>query len=425
MRLRKFIKFLSFSETDRDDVTLGPHTRIDPALHCAKLGSYDSEEYPTDSDLYVITKVVHPRAVKQWLGIEPVVEHPRVEGTIVTSLGFRLTDGTNQYRWNGSAWVVAVSGWNSEIEISNHIATFPVTSRRLGVVINLKTTDSSVTPMLRGVKVLFAAKLDSEIEDAIERSLVPMLRGVRAVTRLALTKEGSDNEIDMSSYNVDADYRFVGVDSVFNHTDDPNHDTDLLEGITTRTTTDPWTNGTVDTITLSALVNDGKQIWLEMLYEPVVAVETSVDWYQTARVPALVIESVAFSGGEGAGVDYVGNKDLGTAICVPAPLQGRLDITIAGISDKLIDHERLSAEVSRVLESERLLVVTGLDESYTITVMADYDFRSSPNENDLHTWRKNIRVENFRVWNRPEFVEYLVQDFVLDGDVELEVTNGN
>lgn len=420
MRLRKFIKWFSFGKFDFDSTTLMDGVRIDPIHNYAVLGSYDSVVYPTDNDLYLISKTTSPSKVKQWLGFEAVANHFRRDGQIVTSLAFRLTDGTDQYYWNGATWVVSVSDWNTEEEVSVNISSF--THKTIGFVVNLKTADRQVTPQLCGIKLLFGAYLDSEIEDAIERSLVPLLRTARPVTRLAALKVGSNNTISLSDYSFDADYRIVSVDSVFNHEADPDHDNDLLESFTTKSSTDPWIDGTVDEITLSALVVADTQIWLELRYEPVVSVETNTDWYQPAHVPAVVIDSVRYNGNLRGGVDYVANKGIGAATCIPAPAEGDLVIGISGMAGLLIDSERLASEITRVLDGAHSLVVTGLDESYTITVTTDHDFTASANNNDLHAWRKTILISNFRVWSRDDYSEYLVTQFRLMGDLSLEIT---
>lgn len=424
MELRSFIKLFTWEEGDRDRVVLGPNTRINPLTNRAQLGTYGVSTYPTADDLYVKSWLTNPLAVRQWQGFEATVLHKRAgdANEVVTSAGFRLSDGTNEYWWNGAAWEVNAANWNTEAEVAANISSFPATARKLQAIVNLKTTDPSVTPELVEVKVLFGALLDSEIEDMVERTLVPAMRELRPIARVPLAKTDSNNTIRLNDYQMDSDYRFVGVDAVFNHTDDPVHTVDLYESHTTRSTPDdPWTDGTVDVITLNAQVQDGKTVWLRLRYEPVVAVATSRDWYELEHVPALIIEDVAYRASKLGGEDHVGNKADYSAKVIPAPLQGRLEISVRGVADKLIDSERLAAALDRFFGANRSLASTGLDEAYRLWLVDEQVYRGSPNAEDVHEWRKTIRIENFRVWDQGAVDGYLVKRFVITGSLDAVV----
>ena len=424
MNLKKYVKVFSWTEQDRPRVTLGPNTRIDPETHRAQLGTYGTDGFSTAADLYVKSWVANPIRMKQWLGFDATVIHKWVEGTKVTDAKFRLSDGTNQYWWNGSAWAVSVADWNTEDEIAAHIATFSTASLKLQVVVNLSTTDSAETPELVEVKVLFSAQIDSEIEDLIERSLLPLLRSeVRPVTRLTFQKSTSDNFIPLQEYQVDSDYRIVGIDAVFNHTADPDHLVDIYESHTLRTTpSDPWHDQTVDVITLSAMVTSGQTVWVRAIYEAVLMIETSRDWYQLAHIPAVVIESAVYEGLQLAGEDWVGNKENGTAVAIPAPRQGKLSFDISGYADKLFDLEALSAAVTSFFGNHYSLASTGIDETYRLRLISVHEYRAAPNENDVHSFRKVACFENFRVWDKPARDDYLVKKVhfvgMLDATIE-------
>lgn len=424
MELREFIKHFTFAEPDRGRVTLGPDTRLNPETHRAQLKADAEGNYSTADDLFVKTWIATPQAVKEWRGFEAMAEHKRVENAQVTSLGFRLSDGSNEYFWNGSSWAVSLADWNTEAEVAAHIASFPVVSRRLQVVVNLRTTDASVTPELLEVKVLYAALLDSEIEDMVLRSFVPLLRTtVRSLTRLHAAKVGSDNSVSMGSYELDGDYRVVDVDAVFNDTDDPDHDHDLYESHTTRSVPgDLRHDGTVDVITLSALVADGKALWMRLLVEPVVTIETSRDYYEVAHLPCLVIESISFlDSAQRQGEDYVGNRETGEARVIPAPRQGALDITLAGIADKLVDGLRLSAAVTRFFGAHPLVTSTGLDERYRLRLVDPHGSSNGPNAEDARTWRKVFRIENFCIWERAAEDGNLVKHLRIVGSLEADI----
>lgn len=416
MELRSFIKVFTWEEEDRERVILGPDTRLNPETHRAQLGSWDSDTYPTDDDLYVKSWVANPIAVKEWQGFEAITTHVKIDGVQVTSVKFRLSDGTDQYWWNGSAWAVNTTDWNTEEEVAANIPAFPATARKLQVVANLKTTDSSATPELVGVKVLFGCLLDDEIEDLVLRSLVPKLRSdVRPITRFPVEKAETGVTIALGDFTLDGDYRVVDVDAAFNHTDDAVHDTDIYDSHTSNP------DGTVDVITLSASVTAGKTVWLRLIYEPVVAVETSRDYVEVEHIPSLLIDTIIYAGKELWGEDHVGNKGDGTAKVLPGPLQGPLDLTLRGMADKLVDHMRLASKVKRFFGANKILTSTGLDESYTLRLIDEHEHTAGSNAEDIHTWRKTFRVENFRIWTRDVQDGYLVQRFVISGSVDVTV----
>jgi hypothetical protein len=346
--------------------------------------------------------------VREWVAFEAVIDHKVVNGATVTSAGFRLSDGTTDYFWNGVAWEVAGTGqWNTESEVNVGISRFPVEGKALQVVVNLVTNEDSVTPELEEVRVVYGAVMDSEIEDMVVRSFLPALReGLQSVAEfpvllaspasslnLVLGNATSDND-----FRLETEYRVIDVDGVFNHTDDPDHLRSLYYSHTTRTSTNPRLDGTVDSVVLSEAMAAGKVLWLRLLIEPEVIVLTGRDYYELEHVPSVVIERVNFRGLGLAGEESVGNRSSGDAFVVSRPQQGPLDLSLRGIADKLTDHFRLSDAFNRFLARNPELISTGLDERYTLRLVADYDYRPTPNAEDLHNWTRTVRVEHFRVW---------------------------
>lgn len=420
MELRQFVKHFRFRHEDRHIVTLGPGTRINPLTNRAQLGTYGVDAYPTDADLYVKSHLANPQAVREWQGFEAFVSHKKVNNETKTSAGFRLSDGTDEYYWNGASWEVNTADWNTEAEVASNIPSFPATARKLQVVINLKTDDASVTPELTEVRVLYGALLDDEIEDMVIRSIEPALRNaLRPITRFVEAMAADGTTISLwdgdGKTKFDGAYKILNVDAAFNHTDDPSHDADIYLSHTSKP------SGEVDVVTLSETVGAGKLVWLRLKYEPVVSVRTSRDYYELEKLPELVIEDVAFLGAEFPTDDHVGNRDTATARVIPGPMQGDLVCTLAGFADKLVDAQRLSAAVDRYFGATPLVTSTGLDESYRLWLEDKFTYRGSPNAQDLHSWRKVFRVQHFCVWNRPPRDGYLVKRFKTTGNVVITV----
>jgi hypothetical protein len=93
-RLKRLIKTFSLEEKNRSRIELGAGVRLNPATHKVQLAEDDSDEYPTDPDLYVKTWVTHPTTVKQWLSFEAVIQHGYDGGT-------KKTADAIQYRGRG------------------------------------------------------------------------------------------------------------------------------------------------------------------------------------------------------------------------------------------------------------------------------------------------------------------------------------
>lgn len=410
MQLRDFIKDFTFLERDRPHVELGPGTYLNADTHMIQLENVGG--YSTDPDLYVKTKLAYPQAVKQWKGFEVFAYNKSVGSEVRTSLGYRLSDGTDEYFWNGSAWEINAADWNTEAEVASNISSFPVTSRKLQIVINLVTTDSTLTPEVFQIKVLYGALLDSEIEDIIFRSLVPSIRdSVTTVTRYVIVKAVTGNTIALDDYPLDSDLRVVGVDAVFNHTTDPEHDIDIYSSHTTKVEpSDPWVDGTVDVITLTEDIDVGERAWIRLLLQPVVAEQTSRDYYEVEHIPSLILESIAFIDPvQRNSIDHVGNRDDFSAVSIQGPEQGHLEITLAGITDKVTDSLRLNAALTRYFGQNPLITSTGLDESYKMRLVDVYTSASTADERDTRMFRKTFRIENFCIWDRASEEAYLVE----------------
>lgn len=412
MELRTYIKHFTFEEADRARVELGPNTRINPKTHRAQLGTYGSNIYPTTTNLYVKSWIANPDAVREWQGFDAEILHKKVNGEQVTSAYFRLGDGTNEYYWNGSAWVVSTSNWNTEEEIANNIASFPTTERKLQVIVNLRTSDSTVTPELVEIRVAYGALLDSEEEDMILRTIVRKLKAnIRPIARINLVQQNSGTSVDMN-IEIDTDYNIVDIDSVFNHTTDPDHNNDIFSSY------DPTTK----ILTLSASVVAGQLMWIRFQYEPIVAISTSRDWYEVEKIPSLILEDVSFTDAvQWYTEDYVGKKSDGTVKVLPGPIQGNLNFTIRGITDKQVDHLRLTSAVKRYFANNLVIVSTGLDERYRLWLVEEYEQSNSEEEKDLHSWVATFRIPNFCVWAKDAYDRNLVAQFGIGGDLDIEV----
>jgi len=415
MRLRKLVKHFEFLSNNRDKITLDDYTRLNEDENRAQLKEilFEIEEYPTDDDLHLKTWVAQPQSVQQWLGFEVEATHFEVDGQVATSLGFRLSDGVDEYWWDGGNWVVNTTDWNTEVEVAGNISNFPAIAKKLQVIVNLKTTNKYVTPYLRDIKVLYSSNIEFK-EDLLYRTLIPLLRdNVRPIADYPIELTSDTDTLDLANdFPLETPYNIVGIDSAYNHTDDPNHNTDIYQSY------DPGTN----VVTLSQVVSAGKVVWLRFYWEPEVAVTTSRDYTEIQKVPSLVLDDVNLVNATEYGPDdYVVNKSTGEAVIVPAPIRGDLEIMANLITDKGVDQTRLADEMKRFFANNPLITSTGLDEEYRLWLLDEYDMRTSANLGDLHTGRLRFSIVGALFYMRDSIDTYAVKEFKSTNDSNLVI----
>lgn len=419
MRTRRIPHVFSFTSADRPDVTLGAGTRLHPQDHVLQL--YGTEEqgnatFPTTADLTVRTRVFSPTSVKQWVGFDANIANviDTDTQTTVTGANYRLNDGTDDRWWDGAAWSVAgASDWNTEAEIAANIATFPVASRTMQIVINPWTTNSLYTPKIREIRLLFRSNID-EVEDLIARSFIPKLRSdVRPIADLPIKYAGGTT-IDLANdYPLETPYNIVDIDMVYDYDNDPNGLVDLLS---------IYDSGT-KVITLTGSLPADTRVWIRFLYEPEIAITTSQEFYELAKIPAIILRDTnAVDSAENGQATYVRNKGAGTAVTIPGARQVDLDMVIECVTDKQKDLLRLSQAIEQFFGKNTYITSLGLDRKYRLWLIDEYDGRTQASQSDLHTCRFRARIVDALFFDGPEEDAYAVERFHITGDANTVIS---
>ena len=405
MRLTKIIKEFRFEEDNRSKLTLGSKTRLNPTQFYLQLVAVLGV-YPLDADLQVKTWVANPTAVKEWLGFQVSVTHFSVEGVVQTSLGFRLSDGTSEYWWNGAAWAVNTTDWNTEEEIATNIPTFAVTEKKIQVVINLKTLDATLSPLVHSVKVLYEGEVEFT-EDLIYRSLVPLLREqIRPKGRFRYVMPADSSTFSLA--DITTPYNIVDVDSVFDQDSDPDHFTDLFSSY----------DASTQVVTLTGPLLTGTVVHVSFLWEPEVAVTTSQDFDEIEKVPAIILDDInLIESTEMSQDDHVLNLATGAGWKVKAPLRGDLEVVMRMITDKGIDLLRLADEAKRFFMNNQVLRSVGLDADYRLWLLNEYDGSTTANKGDIHSARLTFRVVDALFYGKEAEVAYAIERFTFSGDM--------
>ncbi len=363
--------------------------------------------FSTAAGITAKTRVWNPSTVKQWLGFEAVISNVKIDNVQVTDAGFRLGDGTNEFFWNGSAWVVNTVDFNTEADVANNISVFPVTSQSLQVIVNLTTTDKNATPQLTEVKILWASDIEFQ-EDILYRSFVRSLRNtLRPIADYVIQLATASNTIDLiNDFPLKTQYNIVTIDAVYNTTVDPNRLVDLFSSY----------NPTTQVITLTTPIGAGELAFIRIIYEPEIAVTTATTYSEIAKLPSVILADISLVGASEGGInDSVANKSAGTAVTLPPPIQGDLEITLRGVTDKELDQIRISDEIKRYFLNNSLLRSTGLDEDFSLWLIDEYDMKSPTDRGDVHSGQAVIRIRNIRFYVRDAVDGFTVSRFIMTG----------
>lgn len=414
MRLWKLIKRFCFLEEYRAKITLGTDVRLNPQTNRIQLQANDAGEYPTTADLYAKSWVTNPNTVKQWLNFQVFGTHVYDDlGAALTSLGFRLGDGTDEYYWDGGAWSISTSNWNTEAEIANNIPTFPVTEKKIQVIVNLVTTDKRYTPTVQEVRLLYSSDVEFQ-EDLLVRSLIPKLREeIQVIADYPLAALAAPSStLDLDDYPLGTPYNIVGIDSVFNHTDDPDHFNDLFQS---------YDSGT-HVITLSAPIDAGKVPWVRFLWTPEIAISTSQEYSELEKVPVIELIDIALTNKRMVGQDTgVLNKDTGTGTLLPGPRQTDIEISMRGVTDSGRDHQRLADEMRGFFFNNSVLVSKGMDEEYRLQLTIEYNDQTGPNQGGIHSGFLRFRIVGALFFQKQTKDVFAVERMVLTGDMDVTI----
>ncbi len=391
--------------------------RLDPADKKLKLKLDADFRYPLDVDLSIRTRTWEPAAIRQLLMIQVVGETPTDEdGVAVTSVGLRLFDGTDERFWGGASWDVAGAGqWSTEDEVNQNVATFDVSARRFGVVVNLETIDDRLTPTVECVLVLWRGPIDW-VDDLLVDSLLGTFQDELVyVEDLALPPvEAGTSLIDLDEYVDEHGLELAGADAVFDHTADPNHLVDLLSGY------DAPTN----VLTLSSAIPTGNVPFLRMIVRPSVSWDTAQDFSELGKLPSVVLRDtqnvVSSPYPDRAAVGIV-RKDTGAAVKTGAPYRATYEVTMEVNVDRTTTQARLMEEVLRLFldgppsEVGPFLRSRATDRRFRLRLIEE--FRAvDPRLNlaDVRTFQAEFRIEDAALDLRAARDLYAVQKMNLD-----------
>jgi hypothetical protein len=376
-----------FSELIFSDPLLIRLDRRDFNVKLRKLAPYGY--YSTDDDIYFMTWLTNPKALRKILMLQVFVNRPSVD----CSTQVRIHDGTNHYFWNGAAWAVAVAGdWNDEGTFNAHIQDFDILpDRQFAIVVNLRTSDKYMTPSVSEIRVLMDIRIDY-MEDIVFRSLIPLMKQhIRPLANYPIPAYNEDIlSIDLNDYETNTNFTIVDVEAVFNHSLDPEFLVNLLDSY------DPVTK----IITLTDPIVAGEIPFILFRYSPEVAYTTSQDYFEVAKIPCLTLQRLEVPTENAynlAAREGIVDKGTGNAVLIHEPWRATLDFRLHVTTDNAVDEMRLISSVLKFFDEHVLIRSIGLDEYYRMQIIRELRDLISPNRADQKVFWTRFVISDVRM----------------------------
>ena len=417
MRTRVLIKRFDANEDERSRWILGSlRLHIPGALEPEAYITIPKEPsglFPLAPNLSAETWTARPRAVKRWIAFEADIVHVTIPGETspVTSARFKLGDESSWYVWTGAAWVVDANAWNTEAEISENIATFPVAARSIRVRVNLATTDVHHAPRLRTIKLAYEAAFD-HMDDYLLRSLIRSMKTIRPIGRAEGRAELNSNEFPV---RLDSPYQIRGILAAFDITDDPDELENLYQSWSPDAASGPARVSSSGMVTLSQVVSANHVVRVHFEHEPQIAHTTSTDYIEVNRSPSVSIIGVdEVDRGYGT-EDHVINVHDGHGVKVLAPRQVDIRATLEVTAPKLWDVLAIGHELKRFFGSGAQLTSFAMDEQFSLWAHDPFSSQGTRGNRDLYRGSMSVTVQMAVLFERGHVDAYSVKALKVNG----------
>lgn len=390
-------------------IVLSDATQIhmDSFLDVVTLKTKIDGTYPLTTGLYVVSVPAAPSAIKSFLGFQANIKHFKINNVQVTGEGFRLSDGTNQYWWNGSAWVVNVVNWNTETDIANNIATFAqgLAAHKFAVVVNLFTTNVTTAPQLISLKIGFEVKQQSWVDDIFIRSLVrDLVNNVRPISDVmgpSLPAAAATLDVGAAVDQSGVSFNLGDVDSIYNQDTDPTLQNNLLASY----------NNTTRIATLTGQQPQGANLRILITYIPeVIVLTTDPDFTELDRLPAIVVEQIRTIGAvQVQQQDSVVNKSTGTAKQLSKPYTASLEFDIRAIADSSVDLLRLVEALVEFADDFPTIRSDALDEEYRLQIIDEFDANVSAQSSGVCEATVSFRLHDVTLLKHKAFNTFAIK----------------
>jgi hypothetical protein len=365
-------------------------------------------EYPKNTaGIYCTTPAVGGDLIRQYEfaqfdtvePTDPTLNDPTLDPNPaeVTDVRGRLHDGTTEFWYTAGVWTAITdpdTDWNTLEEVSTNLPAWDA-SQPLGFVFELSTKDGTVSPLFRGVRVLYEVDLVSFHNDWLYTTLIAeMTSTIRPRADLIVRSDGTVT-VDLGAVEdaLESAWDVVDVDAVFDEDSDPAHRTDLLSSYDTGTRL----------ITLTGAPAPDTRLLIRFTYKPVVAVTTDHDFTELGASPAVLFESVDVEDrGEAPESDNIVNvfSDPPMGVILPAPRRTHMTITLNITAPGAVNMRRLAEAVTIFLQDRRTITSPTDGRRARVRITDPFNSPPLPDQTGLHSATMEFRLENVYVWLR-------------------------
>lgn len=392
--MKRILKALTYMEQSRSKIILSDSgkIRLNPD-GWIQLKLQSDDRYSLDQDLTVRSWLTRPQSVVKWMLFQEMSVKPDN-----TAIRHRISDGVNDYWWDGVAWSVATDAglhWNDEAGIRDNIGEWHNTN--LQVISNLYTTDDKVTPRLLELK--FVMLCDHDVyEDLIFRSLIPTLQeNIKPVADVSYVMPSDSNTIALSALSVGLDV--VGVEAIRG---DGYFGNLLLsfDGIT---------------ITLAEVISKDTQMFVRLIYEMGVTYTYHQDYVEVEKLPALVL--AGFDTGRRLtpqGQENVKDMDAGTAVVFPDGVVEDFSFILMSITELGVDQQRNKSVIQEFFHTNGVIRSVGIDEEFSMIPLPPVDVVNRNNLKDYKQVNFPFEIRHVPILTSPAEDAYLIKDFKVE-----------
>lgn len=410
--INRLIRSFILDESSRKQIVFSDVTKIrlssdDPVNQFVTLKSTVAG-FPLGTDIFFETGFLTPQALNKWLKFEAVItEDTTTFGLPVgTSLGFKVKTTGGNYWWDGGAWAVAgPTDWSTEAQINANISTFPIVTvgdKGIGFVVNLRTTDPTVTPEVRELKL--CGEFDIEfLDDLVYDSVIRKLNtDFRSTSVLVFTTSVAISSQDLAAVLENKGYNITGIRRVVNLSDDPMKLANLFLSYAPGALRQDGFTFEPGIVTFTGAIPLNKLVEITFEYVPEIYIRQGQDFFEVPKFPSLIFENVEVIRGlmsmpdtNSYGVDYVRDKADMTAILQYGPTQHNVRFSYAAFTNKQTDQMRLMNDINQFFSRNKTIRGWGLDLEYGLDIVAEVE--TSGNERNSDDTDTNVATGAFDV----------------------------
>lgn len=337
--------------------------------------------YPLTGDFVVTVAARLVARMTMWRAIAPVVVTPAG-----TSIVYRLTDGTDDYFWGGSAWITpGASDWTSMADLQDHIGGFTPSS--FGMKAKLSTTDRRATPTLTRIHLAIDVNIGGWFEEYILDGLIERLRDEFApVIDWSVPWPGGTVQ-DMTNYVTEDGMRFKTIVEAYDHGDDPRHLNNIISS---------WND---NVLTLTTEISRGSRIFFRGVPKILYEVSAHQDYIEISHLPTMTIRDVTQTFANSVPDRTVlTNYRTGVALVVPSPRTVEYNLPFDILTTRIRSAMRIASDLKEYVQNNSVFRIDALGIDVGLDLKSDASYYPRQTEESIVRSIVEISMSNCHEW---------------------------